>query len=130
MHDISEETVYLFLDEADKLGEIYNLPRNIETAGARKLSISLITSNLNKLKNIYGDEFYTITNSIDTELLLGTNTKSDIEYFSDILGLDDEFIKNDLEGDKLLIAEKELKPILASKSYFYENQEWNQDSEK
>ena len=40
-----------------------------------EISASIIESNLNKLKNIYGDEFYTITNSIDTELLLGTNTK-------------------------------------------------------
>lgn len=119
-----KEHIYLLLDEIDMFGKIYELPRNIETARARKISISLITNNLGKLNKIYGDDFYTIINTIDTQLLLGTILKSDIDYFSDILGLDNEFIKNDLGRDQLLIYEKGLKPIITEKQYYFNNEEW------
>lgn len=119
-----KSSVYLFLDGIDKYGKIYELPRNIENARARKMSISILTNNLNKLKSIYKDEFYTIINSIDTQILLGTNLKSDIDYFSEISGIDDKYIKNELKRDELLVVEKGLKPILASKDYFFEHEEW------
>ena len=119
-----KEHIYLLLDEVDMFGKIYELPRNIEVARPRKISISLITNNLGKLNKIYGDDFFTIINTIDTQLLLGTILKSDIDYFSDILGLDNEFIKNDLGRDQLLIYEKGLKPIIAEKQYFFRNKEW------
>lgn len=98
------EHIYLILDEVERIGKIYNFSRNIEIARCRKISISLLTNNLERLKNIYGNEFYSIINSIDTQMLLGTNIKTDIAYFSDLLGLDDDFIKNDLKNDKLLIC--------------------------
>lgn len=124
--DLGKNYIFLFLDEVDRLGKIHELPRNIEIARTRRLSISLITNNLDKIKKIYGDDFYTMINAIDTQLLLGTNLKSDIEYFSYILGLDEEFIKNDLERDKLLIYEKGLKPILTEKQYYFWNEEWKE----
>lgn len=121
---VSNVHVYLLLDEIDRFGKIYNMSRNIELARARKMSISLITNNLERLKNLYGNEFYSIINSVDTQLLLGTNVKEDLEYFSDLLGLDYEYVKNDLENDKLLIAEKGLKAIIADKDYFFWHEEW------
>lgn len=120
----SNQHVYLLLDEFDKFNKIYNMARNIEVARGRKLSISLITNNLEKIKCLYGNDFYSIINSIDTQILLGTNVKEDIEYFSDLLGLDYEFIKNDLGKDKLLVAEKGLKAILAEKDYYFKHEEW------
>ena len=105
-------------------GKIYELARGIETARPKKISFCILTNNLDKLKRIYGDDFYTIINSIDTQLFLGSMLKSDIEYFSDITGLDNEFIRNDLLRDKLLICEKGLKPIIVEKQYFFNNEEW------
>ena len=105
-------------------GKIYQLPRNIEIARARKISITLSTNNLGNLHKIYGDDFYNIINTIDTQLLLGTMLKSDIDYFSDITGLDNEFIKNDLGREQLLIYEKGLKPIIAEKQYYFNEENW------
>lgn len=118
------ENIFFLLDEIDKFGNIYELPRNIEIARARRISISIMTNNLSKLEKIYKDDFNLIINNIDTQLLLGTKLKSDIEYFSDLLGLDYEFIRDDLSNDNLLIYEKGLKPIIADKSYFFANKEW------
>ena len=122
--DIGKEKIFLLLDEIDMFGKIYDLPRNIEIARTRGMSISLLTSNLSIINKIYGDDYYSIISSIDTQMLLGTILKEDINYFSDVLGLDNEFIKNDLGRDQLLIYEKGLKPILAEKQYFFENEEW------
>ena len=72
-----------------------------------------------------GKEYYNIMNSIDTQMLLGTNIKSDMMYFSELLGIDPDFIKDDLKKDELLIYEKGLKPILARKDYFFDNEMWN-----
>lgn len=119
-----KEHIYLMLDEVDRLGKIYRLSRNMELARCRKLSISLITNNIENLKKIYESLFYNIMNSVDTQMLLGTNIKSDIIYFSDILGIDYEFIKEELKNDELLIYEKGLKSILAKKDYFFENEKW------
>ena len=69
-------------------------------------------------------------NSIDTQILLGTNVKTDIEYFSELLDLDYEFIKNDLGNDRLLISEKGLKAIITEKDYFFENEEWIKELEE
>lgn len=124
LSDASKERIYFILDEVSMFGKIYELPRNIEIARARKISISLSTNNLGMLYKIYGDNFYNIINTIDTQLLLGTMLKSDIDYFSDITGLDNEFIKNDLGRDQILIYEKGLKPILAEKQYFFNQEEW------
>ena len=52
--------------------------------------------------------------------------KSDIDYFSDITGLDNEFIKNDLGREQLLIYEKGLKPIIAEKQYFFNEEKWEE----
>ena len=122
----NKEPVYFLLDEVDMFGKIYELPRNIEIARPRKISISLLTNNLEKLHKIYGDDFYNIMNTIDTQLLLGTMLKSDIDYFSDITGLDNEFIKNDLGREQLLIYEKGLKPIIAEKQYFFNEEKWEE----
>lgn len=122
----NKEPVYFLLDEVDMFGKIYELPRNIEIARPRKISISLLTNNLEKLHKIYGDDFYNIMNTIDTQLLLGTMLKSDIDYFSDITGLDNEFIKNDLGREQLLIYEKGLKPIIAKKQYFFNEEKWEE----
>ena len=97
---------------------------HIEFARARKMSINTITNNLKRFETIYGDDFYTLINHIDTQCLLGTNLKIDIEYFSELLGIDKSFIKDDLDRDKLLIYEKGLAPILADKYYFFQNDEW------
>ena len=122
--DDRSEKIYFLLDEVDKFGNIYELPRNIEIARARKISISMMTGNLSKLEKIYKDDFGLMINNIDTQLLLGTKLKLDIDYFSDLLGLDNEFIRDDLGNDKLLVYEKGLKPIIADKSYFFEVDEW------
>ena len=74
---------------------------------------------------INGKGYYNIMNSIDTQMLLGTNIKSDMMYFSELLGIDPDFIKDDLKKDELLIYEKGLKPILARKDYFFDNKMWN-----
>ena len=118
------ERLYLLLDEIGMFGKIYELPRNIQIARTKKVSISILTDKLGRLSQVYGDEAYTILNCTDTQLFLGTNLKSDIEYFSDLLGIDNEFIKNDLERDKLLIYEKGLKPIIAEKDYYFNNEKW------
>ena len=124
MFDSSKEHIYFILDEVNMFGKIYQLPRNIEIARARKISITLSTNNLGNLHKIYGDDFYNIINTIDTQLLLGTMLKSDIDYFSDITGLDNEFIKNDLGREQLLIYEKGLKPIIAEKQYYFNEENW------
>ncbi len=124
INDDRSEKIYFLLDEVDKFGNIYELPRNIEIARARKISISMMTGNLSKLEKIYKDDFGLMINNIDTQLLLGTKLKLDIDYFSDLLGLDNEFIRDDLGNDKLLVYEKGLKPIIADKSYFFEVDEW------
>lgn len=97
---------------------------SFEFARARKMSISTITNNLKRFESIYEDDFYTLINHIDTQCLLGTNLKIDIEYFSELLGIDKSFIKDDLDRDKLLIYEKGLAPILADKYYFFQNEDW------
>ena len=127
---VQNNHIYMLLDEIDQFGAIYNMARNTEISRTRKLSISYITSNLERLRNIYGNDFYSIINSIDTQILLGTNVKSDIEYFSDLLDLDYEFIKNDLGNDRLLVSEKGLKAVVAEKDYFFTNEEWMKELEK
>ena len=123
MGEDTKEHIYFLLDEISTFGKIYNLPRNIEFARARKISISLLTNNLSGIHKVYGDDFYSMINAIDTQLLIGTMLKADIDYFSDISGLDNEFIKNDLGRDQVLICEKGLKPIIAEKQYYFNNEE-------
>ena len=118
-----KENVYLLLDAIAMLGKINNLGAHILTSRGRKLSISLISHNFSSLEKIYGDEIYSMLNTVDTQMLLGTNIKSDIEYFAEILGLDEKNIKT-LENDKLLIFEKGLKAISAEKDYFFNHEEW------
>ena len=122
--NIGEEHIYMILDEFGRIGKIYGFIRDLELARSRKMSISLITNNIENIKEIYGIGFYNLMNSIDTQLLLGTSIKSDIMYFSELLGIDTEFIKDDLKNDELLIYEKGLRPILAEKDYFFTNEDW------
>ena len=124
IYDKKNEHIYMILDEIDKLGKIFDFAHHVEFARARKMSISAITNNLKRFESIYENDFYTITNYIDTQCLLGTNSKIDIEYFSELLGIDKSFIKDDLDSDKLLIYEKGLAPILADKYYFFQNEDW------
>jgi type IV secretory pathway TraG/TraD family ATPase VirD4 len=105
------------------LGKIQDLETHILTSRGRKLSISLISNSFSNLEKIYGDEIYTMLNTIDTQMLLGTNIQSDIDYFSQILGVDENEIRT-LDRDKLLIFEKGLKAILAEKDYFFNHDEW------
>lgn len=121
-----KEHIYILLDEINMFGKIYELARKIETSRPKKISICMLTNNLEKLNKIYGDDFYTIINSIDTQLFLGSMLKYDIDYFSNISGVDNKFIKNDLVRDKLLIYEKGLKPIIVEKQYFFNNEEWKE----
>lgn len=125
IRNISQEHIYMILDEIGRLGKIYDFARNVELARCRKISISLMTSNTENIKDIYGKGYYNILNSIDTQMLLGTNIKSDIIYFSELLGIDSDFIKDELKNDELLIYEKGLKPVLARKAYFFDNENWN-----
>ena len=122
--NIGEEHIYMILDEFGRIGKIYGFIRDLELARSRKMSISLTTNNIENIKEIYGIGFYNLMNSIDTQLLLGTSIKSDIMYFSELLGIDTEFIKDDLKNDELLIYEKGLRPILAEKDYFFTNEDW------
>lgn len=124
VENIGKEHIYMILDEFGRIGKIYGFIRNLELARSRKMSISLITNNIENIKEIYGMGFYNLMNSIDTQLLLGTSIKSDIMYFSELLGIDPEFIKDDLKLDELLIYEKGLRPILAEKDYFFMNEDW------
>ena len=124
VENIGKEHIYMILDEFGRIGKIYDFIRNLEFARSRKMSISLITNNIENIKEIYGIGFYNLMNSIDTQLLLGTSIKSDIMYFSELLGIDPEFIKDDLKLDELLIYEKGLRPILAEKDYFFKNEDW------
>ena len=124
VENIGKEHIYMILDEFGRIGKIYGFIRNLELARSRKMSISLITNNIENIKEIYGMGFYNLMNSIDTQLLLGTSIKSDIMYFSELLGIDPEFIKDDLKFDELLIYEKGLRPILAEKDYFFMNADW------
>lgn len=119
IHGEKKEKIYLLLNEVDLLGEIYNFSRQIELTRAKGISINIIINNLKRFEKIYEDDFYNILNHIDTQCLLGTNLKVDIEYFSDLLGIDTSFIKDDLDNDKLLIYEKGLGPILAEKDYYF-----------
>ena len=124
VENIGKEHIYMILDEFGRIGKIYGFIRDIELARSRKMSISLITNNIENIKEVYGMGFYNLMNSIDTQLLLGTSIKSDIMYFSELLGIDPEFIKDDLKFDELLIYEKGLRPILAEKDYFFMNEDW------
>lgn len=124
VENIGKEHIYMIIDEFGRIGKIYGFIRDIELARSRKMSISLITNNIENIKEVYGMGFYNLMNSIDTQLLLGTSIKSDIMYFSELLGIDPEFIKDDLKFDELLIYEKGLRPILAEKDYFFMNEDW------
>ena len=115
----SQKPIYFFLDEIEQLGKIYELPRNAETAKARNISLHLLTSNLEKLKSLYGNDFYRLMNTIDTQLFLGTNLKLDIDYFSDLSGIEPDFMKHDLGRNQVLIYEKGLKAILGEKKYYW-----------
>ena len=117
------ENIYFLLDAVGMLGKIQDLGTHILTSRGRKLSISLISNSFSNLEKIYGDEIYTMLNTIDTQMLLGTNIQSDIDYFSQILGVDENEIRT-LDRDKLLIFEKGLKAILAEKDYFFNHDEW------
>ena len=121
MRENVNEKIYLLLDAIGMLGKINNLGMNILTSRGRNLSFCLITNTLNNLEKIYGDEIYSMLNTVDTQLLLGTNRKSDVEYFSGILGLEEDVVKN-LANEKLLIFEKGLKPILADKDYYFHHE--------
>ena len=120
--DNVNERVYLLLGAAGLLGKINDLGIHILTSTSRKLSFSLISNNFSNLEKIYGDEIYSMLNTVDTQLLLGTNIKSDIEYFTGFSGLEEGIIRN-LESDKLIIFEKCLKPIMAKKDYYFNHDE-------
>ena len=121
--DTPNEKVFVLLDAIGLLGKIDNLNTHVYLAKGRNVSISLISHNLSSLEKIYGDEVYSMLNSIDTQLLLGTNMKSDIEYFAAILGIDKSIVK-ELKNENLLIFEKGLKAIMAEKDYYFHHEEW------
>jgi len=121
--DNINEKIYFLLDAVGLLGKINNLGTHILTSRGRKISISLISHNFISLEKIYGEELYSMLNTVDTQMLLGTNVKSDIEYFAEILGIDKNIVKN-LEKDNLLIFEKGLRAIKAEKDYYFEHEEF------
>ena len=91
IYDRKNEHIYMILDEIDKLGKIFDFAHHVEFARARKMSISAITNNLKRFESIYENDFYTIINYIDTQCLLGTNSKivnevkigsSSLQFFS------------------------------------------------
>lgn len=120
----TSEHVYLLLDNIGMLGKIENLPSSILLARPNKLSIHLISNTVNGLQKLYGDQFYLMMNTIDTQILLGTNLRSDYEYFGELFNIDAIQIKEKWDNDKVLISEKGLGMIETKKDYFFNHSEW------
>ena len=122
--DNVKEQVYFLIDGIGMFGKIQNLSSSILMARPNKLSIHLISNSINVLQIIYGDDFYSMLNSIDTQILLGTNLKNDYEYFGELFSIDPRSIKENWDNDKLLISEKGLEMIEAKKDYFFNHKDW------
>lgn len=122
--DEINEHVYLLLDGIGMLGKIENLSTSILLARPNKLSIHLISNSVSILQKIYGDDFYSMLNTIDTQILLGTNLKSDYEYFGELFSIEPNQIKEKWDNEKVLISEKGLGMIETKKDYFFNHSEW------
>lgn len=123
--DNFNEKVYFLLNDIEIFSKIEYLKSAILMSRSNNLSIHLITNNINFLKKLYGDEFYSIINTIDTQMLLGTNLKSDYEYFEELFGEEIIRTNDEFNRDKVLIFEKGLNKIVADKDYYFQNEKWN-----
>lgn len=119
-----EQRVFLLLDGIGMLGKVINLQKAILLGRPNGLSIHLISHSVNSLQKIYGDDFYSMLNSIDTQVLLGTNLKSDYEYFGELFNVDPKYLKDNWDNNKVIISEKGLEMIETEKDYFFYHEEW------
>lgn len=120
----ANEKVYFLLDGVGMLGKIINLTSSVLLGRANNLSLHLISNSVGNLEKIYGDDFYGMLNTIDTQALLGTNLKKDFEYFAELFSMEPEKIKELWNNDKVIISEKGLGLIEGRKNYFFENPEF------
>ena len=122
------ENIYYLLDEINLLDRIGDFAQIMKSARRKGASISVIIDSINKIKSIYGEDFETIIGNCDTQMFLGSNLLSDIEYFAQMLDVDKNTVR-ELDGDSLLVYERGLKPIKAQKMYFFNNETWIKEIE-
>ncbi len=78
--------VRFILDEFANIGQIPDFEKKIATMRSREISASIIIQNMAQLKEIYKDNWESITGNCDSTLFLGGQEQSTLEYISKRLG--------------------------------------------
>jgi type IV secretion system protein VirD4 len=92
--------VYMLLDEFSNIGKIPSFAKLLSTARKHRLSIFVFVQSLMQLERTYGNDGKEIRELFKTLLLTG-GLKDSTEYFSKLIGKDNE--------DKPLMSEEELR---------------------
>lgn len=80
--------VRIIADEFANIGTIPNFDKLIATMRRREISVSIILQNLSQIKNLYKDNWESITGNCDSFLFLGGNEWETLKYVSEMLGTD------------------------------------------
>lgn len=80
--------VRIIADEFANIGSIPNFDKLIATMRRREISVSIILQNLAQIKNLYKDNWESITGNCDSFLFLGGNEWETLKYVSEMLGSD------------------------------------------
>ncbi|MBP1926712.1 type IV secretion system protein VirD4 [Sedimentibacter acidaminivorans] len=78
--------VRFMLDEFANIGQIPDFEKKIATMRSREISSTIIIQNMAQLKEIYKDNWESITGNCDSTLFLGGQEQSTLEYISKRLG--------------------------------------------
>ena len=79
--------VNLVLDEAKACGAIPKFGNNLSTVRSRNIAIKFATQDIGQLEDMYpGNEFHTILNDCQMQVLLGTSDEATAKHFSALAG--------------------------------------------
>lgn len=80
--------VRIIADEFANIGSIPKFEKLIATMRRREISVSIVLQNLSQIKNLYKDNWESITGNCDSFLFLGGNEWETLKYVSEMLGSD------------------------------------------
>lgn len=86
--------VRFILDEFANIGQIPDFEKKIATMRSREISSTIIIQNMAQLKELYKDNWESITGNCDSTLFLGGQEQSTLEYISKRLGKETIDIRN------------------------------------
>ena len=86
--------VRLILDEFANIGQIPDFDKKLSTMRKYEISCSIILQALSQLKEIYKDNWNTLTSNCDTKLFLGCDDTETIKWITEMLGKKTTTVEN------------------------------------